>query len=237
MEKKYDLIVVGGGLAGVSAAMEAGRKGLRVLLVEKYNCLGGAAANCLVLPFMRHWTYNPNNGDKVYLTGDLFQEISDELRAMNGLHEAGRIFDEEKLKLILNRMCLKYNVELLFNTTVTDVTMDGDKIASVHALGKSKKLELFADFFVDATGDAELSMLAGCRFQVGRETDGLCQPMTLSFRVGNVDMKTFTEDKDKINPLYQQLQAEGKITCSRENVLMFMTMHDGIIHFNPTRVV
>ena len=60
MNKHYDLVVVGGGFAGVAAAMEAARHGKQVLLVEKYNCLGGAAMNCLVMPFMNFWTHGTN---------------------------------------------------------------------------------------------------------------------------------------------------------------------------------
>ena len=67
MQKKYDLIVVGGGFAGVTAALEAARHGVKVLLVEKYNCLGGAAVNCLVMPFMNFWTNDPRTDEKQYL--------------------------------------------------------------------------------------------------------------------------------------------------------------------------
>lgn len=237
MKNKYDLIVVGGGFAGVSAAMEAGRKGLRVLLLDKYNCLGGAAANCLIMPFMTYWTKVPEAGEIKPLTGDLFNEILDEMEKLGGLHENRKTFDEEILKLVLNRMCVRYNVELLFNTTVTDVRKCDDKILSVTAWGKSKKLELFADYFVDATGDAELSVMAGCGYRVGREEDGLCQPMTLCFRVGDVDMEKFRANRTMISPLYQQFQKKGLIKNPREDVLMFFTMHDGVIHFNTTRVV
>ena len=237
MKNKYDLIVVGGGFAGVSAAMEAGRKGLKVLLIDKYNCLGGAAANCLIMPFMTYWTKNPDTEEIKMLTGDLFSEITDEMKKLGGLHENNKIFDEEILKLVLNGMCNQYGVELLFNTTVTDVSKCDEKILSIKALGKSKKLELFADYFVDATGDAELSVMAGCGYRVGREEDGLCQPMTLCFRMGNVDMEKFRANRTLINPLYQQFQQKGMIKNPREDVLLFKTMHDGVIHFNTTRVV
>ena len=237
MKNKYDLIVVGGGFAGVSAAMEAGRKGLQVLLIDKYNCLGGAAANCLILPFMNYWTKDPVTEEKKLLIGDLFNEIIDEMKKLGGLHENRKIFDEEILKLVLNRMCTRYGVELLFNTTVTDVSKRDGKILSVTAWGKSRKLELFADYFVDATGDAELSVMAGCGYRLGREEDGLCQPMTLCFRVGGIDMELFRANRKLINPLYRQFQQEGRIKNPREDVLLFLTMHDGVIHFNTTRVV
>ena len=94
-----------------------------------------------------------------------------------------------------------------------------------------------AKYVVDATGDAELSVMAGCDYHVGREKDGLCQPMTLCFRVGGIDMEMFHENRKMINPLYHQFQQEGRIKNPRESVLLFLTMHDGVIHFNTTRVV
>lgn len=237
MKEKFDLIVVGGGFAGVSAAMEAGRKGLQVLLIDKYNCLGGAAANCLVTPFMTYWTKETETEDTKVLTGDLFCEIIEELEKLGGMHKNRKIFDEELLKLVLNRMCIRYGVELLLNATVTDVIKRDDNIVGVTVWGKSRKLQLFADYFVDATGDAELSVMAGCDYRVGREEDGLCQPMTLCFRVANIDMPLFRENKAMINPLYKQFQQQGRIKNPREDVLMFGTVHEGVIHFNTTRVV
>ena len=50
--KKYDVIIIGGGFAGIGAAISAARQGVKVLLIEKGNSLGGAAVNCLVNPFM-----------------------------------------------------------------------------------------------------------------------------------------------------------------------------------------
>lgn len=237
MKKKYDLIVVGGGFAGVAAAMEAGRKGLQVLLIEKYNCLGGAAAGSLVLPFMGYSTKDPKTRETIMLTGDLFQQILHQLEMLGGIAENGKTFDEEILKLVLNRMCAQYGVHILFNTTVVGVTKQDQTILSVTAWGKSKMLELSAEHFIDATGDAELSVLAGCGYRVGREEDGLCQPMTLCFRLGNVHMQRFRENKPMINPLYKQFRQQGLIQNPREDVLTFRTMHDGVVHFNTTRVV
>lgn len=238
MRTNYDLIVVGGGFAGVTAAIEASRKGLQVLLIEKYNALGGAASNCLVMPFMNYWTLDPQDEEKKQiLTGDLFMEIVSGMEKLGGVHKNGKSFDEEILKLVMQRLCVESGVELLFNATVVGVQTQAGKITSVQAWGKSRMMEFTATCFVDATGDAELAFQAGCRCQVGREEDGLCQPMTLCFRVGGIDMEQFREHRLEINPLYQKFQAEGKITNPRENVLLFFTMHEGIIHFNTTRVV
>ena len=235
MNKHYDLIVVGGGFAGVAAAMEASRHGRKVLLVDKYNCLGGTAVGGLVLPFMPYSTREEGNDRP--LTGDLFLEIVEGLAELGGLGANRKCFDEEILKLVLQRMCLKYGVELLFNTTVTDVTVENGVIKSLSAWGKSRRMTLTADAFIDATGDAELSVLAGASYQLGREEDNLCQPMTLSFRVGGVDIPKAREHRQLLNETYLKWQAEGKVTNPRENVLLFATCHDTVYHFNTTRVV
>ena len=232
------MIVVGGGFAGVAAAIEAARKGLQVLLVEKYNCLGGAAMNCLVMPFMPYWTIDPETGKQTILTGDIFTQIITELEKLGGtLQSKDSTFDEELLKLVLNRLCIAHGVELLFNTTVVGGQVENGALVSIKAWGKSRMLELTADYFVDATGDAELSVLAGCDYHVGRKEDGLCQPMTLCFRVAGIDMEKFRENRKYITPRYREFQEKGLIKNPREDVLLFKTMHDSILHFNTTRIV
>lgn len=237
MDKSYDLIVVGGGFAGTAAAVEAARKGMRVLLVEKFNCLGGAAANGLVMPFMNYWTLDPETDEQRFLAGSVFAEILENLRTLGALGENGKTFDEEHLKLVLNRLCMADGVELLFNTTVVNARTENGRILSLEAWGKSRKLELKATYYIDATGDAELSVLAGCRCRVGRESDGLCQPMTLSFRMGGVDARRYPEDRPQLQDLYAKAKEEGRIRNPRENVLIFRTMHEDILHFNTTRIV
>ena len=96
--KKYDLIVVGGGFSGTAAAIAAARGGARVLLVDKSNCLGGAASNCLVNPFTRFST--TIDGEKVFLVAGIFKEIRSRLEARGAMMKA--LFLEEELKVILN---------------------------------------------------------------------------------------------------------------------------------------
>lgn len=237
MKNKYQLIVVGGGFAGVCAALSAAKKGVDVLLIEKYNCLGGAAANALVMPFMSYWSNDRKTKNKKFLCGDIFLEIVSEMKKLPGVDDNLIKFDEEHLKLVLNRMTLKYGVTLLFNATVTGAAVENRKIASVTVLGKSKILNFFADHFIDATGDAELSMLAGCSYKVGREKDGLCQPMTLCFRMSGVDKEKYLKNKPKINVLYNEFKQKGVIKNPRENVLIFDNYNDGVLHFNTTRIV
>ncbi len=239
VQQHHTLVVVGGGFAGTAAAISAARHGVDVLLIERYNCLGGAAANGLVMPFMGYYTWSVESGEMLYLCGDIFREI---VREMNLLHGDGPDryiweLDEEILKLVLGRMCLRYGVKLLFDTSVTGVRVEDGAIRAVETLSRGVSMTFTADYFIDATGDAELSAMAGCVCHVGRESDGLCQPMTLNFRMSSVDKAKFEENRAKINPLYKEFKEKGLIRNPREDVLIFSNFNDGVLHFNTTRVV
>lgn len=234
MEQAYDLIVAGGGFAGAAAAIAAARQGLKVLLFEKGNSLGGAAANGLVMPFMKHHT--KLNGKQFFLSRGIFSEIKEEMEQAGGCR-SDFLFHDEALKLVLGRMAQKAGVSLLFGVYLTGVERKDGRINSLCLSGVGGTFTLHGDYYIDATGDGTLSALAGCPYQLGREEDNLCQPMTLCFRVANVDMDLFREQIPQINPLYQQLQREGKIKNPRENVLKFYTLIPGMIHFNTTRVI
>lgn len=234
----YDIIVIGGGFAGAAAAIAAAREGKRVRLIEKYNCLGGAAVFDLVNPFMRYWDYTEGRKEKVMLSCGLFTEMVDRIEAMGGFRRGSRqAFNEEVLKLMLNRMAIEAGVELLFGTYLVAADTKDNTIQSITVSNVGGTYQMSADCYIDATGDANLAMFAGFDYQVGRESDGLCQPMTLCFRLGNVDYEKYLACKSEISPLYQKLQAGGKIKNPRENVLVFNTVLDSVLHFNTTRVV
>lgn len=238
LKNKYDIIVVGGGFAGATAAISAGRLGKSVLLIEKYNCMGGAACYDLVNPFMPYATTDPESGERIDLSCGLFTEIVDRLRALGGANQSKRSlpFNEEVLKYLLNVMAVESGIDLLYQTYVTGVRKEGNIIKAVKISNVSGNSEIEADCFIDATGDANLAVMAGCPFRLGRESDNLCQPMTLCFRLAGV--KAFDADlKARINALYVDRQAAGKIKNPRENVLIFRTLVDDILHFNTTRVV
>lgn len=235
--KVYDLIVVGGGFSGVAAAIAAARQGMDVLLVEKGNCFGGAAVNCLVNPFMCYWTHDPKTKEKVYLSNGIFREILSELKAIGGLAENGCMFDEEYLKIVLQRMVLKEGISVLFHSYLTGVKMEDGLLKGIIVANKEGNQEYDARYFIDTTGDGDLAVLAGYPYQLGRPDDHLCQPMTLCFRVAGVDLEKFEKNRSKINPLYQQFQREGKIKNIREDVLIFHNMINGVLHFNSTRIV
>ena len=231
--QKYDLIVAGGGFAGVAAALSAAQEGCKVLLLEKGNSLGGAATNCLVNPFMQYWT--TIDAKRVDLSAGVFKEIHDRLKASNALR--GESFLEEELKFILNDMMREVGVDVLFHSYVSSVEKNDNCIHCIRAATISGMIELDSTYYIDATGDAQVAYLADCPTVLGRESDHLCQPMTLCFRLGNVDVESFLASRDKLKVAYQQALENGELINPRENVLMFKNPISNVLHFNTTRVV
>ncbi len=231
--KKYDLAVIGGGFAGVAAALAAARGGAKVLIVEKSNCLGGAAVNCLVNPFMPYWT--EIDGKRVDLSAGIFKEIHARLEHHNAMSRES--FLEEELKYILNEMVAEANIDLLFHAYIFKVEKCDEHITSIVVATKSGEMRVEANYFIDATGDAQLAYLANCPTVLGRESDHLCQPMTLCFRLGNVDVEKFYLGLQKLKLAHAQSLAAGEFINPRENILVSKTPIRNVLHFNTTRVV
>lgn len=237
MKQCYDIIVAGGGLTGVAAAVAAKRLGVEnVLLIERYGFLGGMATAGLVNPFMSYFkAKRPYTAENQLIFG-IFQEILDELDKLGGLKNKS-VFDAEIMKLVLNRMVQKAGVEILLHTFVEGVIKsDANIIESVRVANKSGVYEIKGKIFIDCTGDADVAYMAGVPCRKGRDEDGFAQPMTMCFRVANVD-RSRMPSRDEINRLYKDAVARGEIHNPRENVLFFDTMQPDVIHFNTTRIV
>ena len=238
--KNYDVIVVGGGLTGCAAALAAARNGCTVLIIEQSGAPGGAANNCLINPFMPNSTRIKKENGKTQtleLSQGIFAEICEKLRAAGAMD--GFTFHEEYLKLILDDMTEQAGVDVLFHATLCEAQTKNGEIESVTVITKSGKITFAAARFIDCTGDADLAVMSGCPYHLGRDGDNLCQPMTLCFRVANVDTKEFftPECNARRQEIYKRWQAEGKTSNPREDILVFRTTVDGVIHFNTTRIV
>ena len=219
----HSVIVVGGGPAGVAAAVAAKREGQSVLLIERYGFLGGMATAGLVNPFM------------VTLgAGGLYQEFLERLEKWDARKD--RTFDGELTKLVLDEWLQEEGVDILFHGLLTDAEVEGGYIKSIKVVGKGEELEFAASYFIDCTGDGDLAKLAGVPMNMGREADGLCQPMTTGFQVGGVDDELMLT-REELTKLYLEAKAQGKLNNPRENLLWFRTIRPGEVHFNTTRVV
>lgn len=124
--KRYNVIVIGGGFAGVGAALASAREGKKVLLVEQSGALGGAAINSLVMPYMPFYTKSLNEKGEVerkFLTRGIFAEINKRLAHSNKYNVIDDFadFDSEYLKIILDRMMNEYGVDVLLHTMLCDL--------------------------------------------------------------------------------------------------------------------
>lgn len=231
----YDVIVVGGGLAGCGAALAAARNGAKTLLVERINALGGAPCTMGVNPFMPYSTRNPETGEMMPLSRGIFEELVGELRKLDAMYH--NAFNPEWMKVALNRMVLEAGVELLFNTVVVSAEREGDRVTSVTVSNKSGLMKLEASYYIDCTGDADVAMLANFPYRLGRPGDQLCQPMTLCFLIVNVDHEVLVKTHHNIIPLWQEEQKKGYIKNPMTEIMVFYTPIPGIVQLNATRIV
>ncbi len=186
----YDVLVAGGGVAGVAAAVSSARLGAKTLLVERYGFLGGSATAGLVNPFMSSST---STGEP--LVGGFFSEICDRVREMGGLH--GRSFDSEAMKFAAQEILLESGASLLLHTWITGARVRDSVVFGVEALTKGGSKDIDARVVVDATGDGDVAAMAGASFEIGSQAHGMTQAMTLMFTIGGVDLrKALTYAKD-----------------------------------------
>ncbi len=174
--EKTDVVVCGGGPAGIAAAIAAARKGARVRLIEVHGYLGGV------------WTAGMVNNIIDYQNkSGLIAEIMAALKT-NDAQVSAVVFDVEEMKRLLEELCLRAGVKLLYHTRVVGAVKDGSNRLS-HALVEnvSGRQAFAAKAFVDATGEGDLAARAGCGFAWGHPVSGRTQPMSLIALLGGLD--------------------------------------------------
>lgn len=182
IEVRYDVdvCVIGGGPAGVAAAISAARNGAKVCLFEKEQYFGGAATVAKVPAFMRF-------SDGVnFLAGGVGREIFDKLYGDVDYTTIEFSIPVEKLKEIYDDMICEAGVEFLFDTTLLDVQMSDATVAYAILQGHEQSFAVKAKYFIDATGDGFLSVAAGADFEMGDE-QGNTMPATLCSIWGDID--------------------------------------------------
>ncbi len=237
--KKYNLIVAGGGLTGVAAAVSAAREGLSVLIIEKNGSFGGAMTNNLVYPFMRYHTVMIN-GEKKILSDGIFTEMRKlhMKKYMENKNYADYLrFNPECFKFTLDEMIEEAGTDVLFHSLICGATVKDKRITEITVANSLGTVKLEADYFIDCTGDGSLFYIAGCDYQLGRSSDRLCQPMTTCFRMSGVDIEQFLKDRERLQALYKERQKAGIIKNPREDILCFLGVGKDVLHFNSTRII
>jgi hypothetical protein len=182
-EYNVDVVIAGGGVAGAAAAISAARNGLRAILLESRESLGGLATNGYV------------NGVAGMIEG-ICKEWLQRLRTDGALVDTPHTpaVDPEKGKLALEQMALQAGARIIYGVTVTDCAVENNRIERVIGHSRSGRMEFKAKYFIDATGDAVLAACAGVPCEVGSpEFGGLNMSTTLAFRMANVDLTKYRE--------------------------------------------
>ena len=206
---QYDVMVVGGGMTGVAAALSAARLGAKVLIVEQTNCLGGVATS----GWHNHLSQYNAWDDDTRVVGGLAYELGERLvREGYGTTDGSCVdFDVEGLKLLLDRMMAEAGVEVLYYTFFCDALVEEGRIVGGVIQNKSGRQAFMAYQVIDTTGDADVAAHAGAPFKMGREADGLCQPTTLMFMLEGVDWPRVDvwRTNYQMTEVWEQAQADG----------------------------
>ena len=180
--EEADVIVCGGGPAGVCAAIAAARMGLSTRLIEAGGCLGGIWTSGLMSYVIDH-----ENKD------GLLREILRTLEAM-GAKGPKATFDIEAMKYLLESLCADAGARIRLHTRAAATLTNGEnQLDTVITESKSGREAWRAKVFIDCTGDGDVAALAGCGYDMGRDGNGECQPMSMSALICGVDADAMPE--------------------------------------------
>jgi len=241
-----DVIVCGGGPAGVAAALAAARAGARARLFETQGCLGGVWTSGLLTYIF--------DFDKPGLTRELMAQL-DQRDARRHRNPSRFVYEPEAMRLLLEELCDAAQVKLQLHTRVAAACCEGNRLTTVVTESKSGREAWRARVFIDATGDGDVGAQAGCEWEIGQGRDGPCQPMTLNALAVVRDAAalgefiSFYQDDRRHLPAVQAFQREiARAGCEasyghptlfhiRDNLILVMINHEyGVKPFDAAQV-
>ncbi|MCX6149269.1 MAG: FAD-dependent oxidoreductase [Ignavibacteriales bacterium] len=184
MKFSYDVVVVGAGIAGISAAVKSAREGASTLLIEHYGFVGGMSTAGMVSPFMKHSINNES------LVRGVFEDLEIEMQNMNGMIDNG--FYANSFRSAAFGLLEKAGVDIFLLSDITKVNRNNNKITSMEIVKSSEEIKIDGKIFIDTSGDAQLVYLGNFPWTKGDEKNGNLQALTLFFRMGGIDIKKAT---------------------------------------------
>lgn len=255
-----DIVVVGGGTTGPFAAIAAGRRGKRVVMIERFGSLGG------------NLTLGLNTKPSGALLGGLPLEIWNLARTVQG---AGKDYmattktggvniaspcDPEIMKILLTRLCVEAGVTILFETVVSKPVVENGTVTGVIVENKGGRSFIPAKAVIDCSADGDIAAQANVPFIMGAgDKDVTMQPVSMYFTMSNVDNKRLADwartsddiparaipDSDVdldfglwltgFNKTLQKFQEDTGIELQRDNITLKTA--GGIMYVNGTRVL
>ncbi len=214
---EYDVVVLGGGPAGIAAAVSAARAGHATILVERYGFLGGAGTAAGLSNFCG--LHANVHGEHRRVVRGLCDEVLERLQRMNALREPhlavqkriqAQAYDLSAYKIVADRLVLDANAKLLFHAFGVDAVKRNDReIEALLVETKSGRKALRGRVFIDCSGDGDLAAWAGAPCELGDGAGNMLYPSTM-YRIGGVDPHKAGEAWDRIPALMEEAERKGR---------------------------
>jgi glycine/D-amino acid oxidase-like deaminating enzyme len=237
---RTEVLVVGSGSAGATAAIAAAEQGARTMLVERYGFLGGISTQVLDT-FYGFFTPGSNprkvvGGIPDRVVANLEKQGAMLVRPNTYGAGDGITYLPETLKVIWEKLAVGAGVKILFHTLVIDVLLENGRVTGVVTASKSGLSVIEAQVVIDASGDADVAAAAGVGYE-GAAT-GPVQSLTTTFRLLNVDTAVARQvKKDQLHLLMKEAIDSGDYDLPRREGSVHITPLPGVMATNMTRVM
>ena len=216
----YDLIVMGAGSAGASAAIAAARSGSNVLVIDRLPFIGGTSTGVLDTFY---GFYTPGEKAKK-IVGGIPDDVVSGLAKFGSMIErpntygagTGITYNPEHLKVVWESLLQKSGAKILLHALLQEVKVSDGRVSELLLATRAGLCTVTGDYFIDATGDADLSNYAGFGYEKAGDI-APAQTLTTTFKMVNVDMKERKSiNKNKLHELMQEATDEGYVLPRRE---------------------
>jgi hypothetical protein len=235
-----EVLVVGSGSAGATAAIAAAEHGAQTMLVERYGFMGGISTQVLDT-FYGFFTPGSNprkvvGGIPDRVVANLEKQGAMLVRPNSYGAGDGITYDPETLKVIWERLAVGAGVKILYHTLVIDVLLNNGRVTGVVTASKSGLSVIEAQVVIDASGDADVAAAAGVAYESA--ATGPVQSLTTTFRLLNVDTAAARQvKKDQLHRLMQAAIESGDYDLPRREGSVHVTPLPGVMATNMTRVM